>query len=189
MFRNLKSLLLGLVVLSLIVGCGGPPRPGFSKKPQKTTLSADAQTIYISSKASYDGPIADNIKAECKIDSQVVDFIQSYASKHNINVVIDGKPKSTDTVLKISIIDAISGRAMGFGGHNKYVVISGKLYNGKKLKSSFKAARRSGGGYFGSYRSSCSVLGSCAKTLGRDTADWLANPTDGAKLGDDYLIK
>jgi len=184
MFKNIKSLLMGLVVLSFMVGCGG----GEPSTPQKAEVSADAKTIYISSKAKYDGPIAQNIKSECSIDSQVMTWIQKYAAKHNINVIINGKPKANDTVLKVSIIDAISSGNAGMG-HNKYVVISGKLYKGKKLKSSFKAARRSGGGYFGAYRSSCSVLGSCAKTLGRDTAGWLVNPINKSKLGDDYLIR
>ncbi len=184
MFKNIKSLLVGLVVIFFMVGCGG----GELSAPEKSSVSADAKTVYISSKAKYDGPIAPNIKAECSIDSQVMTWIQKYAAKHNINVVINGKPKANDTVLKIYIIDAISAGNAGMG-HNKYVTIYGKLYEGKKLKSSFKAARRSGGGYFGAYRSSCSVLGSCAKTLGRDTAGWLANPINKSKLGDSYLIK
>jgi hypothetical protein len=187
MFKNIKSLLMGLVVLSFMVGCGGG-EPNAPEKSTASTVSADAKTVYISSKAKYEGPIAPNIRSECAIDSQVMTWIQKYAANHNINVVINGKPKASDTVLKISIIDAISAGNAGMG-HNKYVTISGKLYKGKKLQSSFKAARRSGGGYFGAYRSSCSVLGSCAKTLGRDTAGWLVNPINKSKLGDTYLIK
>ena len=188
MFKNMKSLLLGLVVLSFMVGCaGGHPRP--SHKPKQPPISADAKKVYISSKAIYNGPIAQNIKSECRIDSQVMTWIKKYSAKKNIDVIIDGKPKENDTVLKIDIIDAMSAGNAAVG-HNKYVVISGKLYEGKKLKSSFKAARRSGGGYFvGAYRSSCSVLGSCAKTLGRDTSSWLVNPVNNEKIGDTYLIK
>ena len=188
MFRNVKIILLAVVSIALIAGCDGPPRPGYKAEPVK--VSADAKTIYVSSKATYTGKqIAQNIKDECKIDSQVIDFIKVYAAKSNVNVIIDGKPKANDTVLKISIVDAISARGMGYGGHNKYVIIKGKLYKGKKLQSSFTAARKSGGGYFGMYRSSCSVLGSCAKTLGRDTAGWLVTPTKDAKLGDLFLIQ
>jgi len=177
-------LLLSLVVSLFVVGCGGS-KPS---APAKSVVSANAKTVYISSKAVYKGPIAPNIKSECTIDSQVMTWIQKYGATHNINVVINGKPKAHDTVLKIYIIDAMSAGNAGMG-HNKYVTISGKLYKGKKLKATFKAARRSGGGYFGAYRSSCSVLGSCAKTLGRDTAAWLANPVNKSKLGDAYLIK
>jgi len=185
MLKNIKVLLLGLVVLFSFVGCGGSKPDA----PVKSAVSSSAKTIYISSRASYNGPIAQNIKSECSIDAQVMTWIQKYAAKQNINVIIDGKPTPNDTVLKVDIIDAISSRGFGYGGHNKYVIISGKLYNGKNLKASFKAARRSGGGYFGAYRSSCSVLGSCAKTLGRDVATWLSNPTNNIKLGDSYLIR
>lgn len=190
MFRSVKSIFMGIILIAFMFGCQGPPRPGAPRTVSASEVSKDAKTIYVSSKAVYEGKqIASNIKAECQIDSQIMNFIKVYASKNNMNVIIDGKPKATDSVLKISILDAVSARAMGFGGHNKYIVISGKLYDGNKLTSSFKAARRSGGGYFGGYRSSCSVLGSCAKTLGRDTADWLITPTKNAKLGDDYLIQ
>ncbi len=185
MFRNVKSLFIGLVAIAFMVGCGGA-RPGTADK--SVVLSANAQTVYISSKATYTGPIAPNIKSECQIDSQVMTWIKKYGAQHNINVVINGKPKSTDMVLKISIVDAVSSGNAAVG-HNKFVTISGKLYKGKKLTSSFKASRRSGGGYFGGYRGSCSVLGSCAKTLGRDTASWLVNPIDKSRLGDAYLIK
>ena len=187
MFKNMKSVFMGLIVVSLVAGCKGPPRPGTSTEVAE--VSANAKSVYVSSKAVYTGKsIAQNIKDECQIDSQVMTFIKTYASKNNMNIIIDGNPKSSDTVLKVSITDAISARGMGYGGHNKYVIISGKLYEGNTLKSSFKAARKSGGGYFGMYRGSCSVLGSCAKTLGRDTATWLMNPTNDAKLGDEFLI-
>jgi hypothetical protein len=196
MFKNIKTLLLVATTIALIAGCDGPPRPGhrpghrIEHKAQAAKVNADAQKIYVSSKATFAGKqIAQNIKDECSIDSQVMNFIKVYASHNNIDVIVDGKPKSSDTVLKISIIDAISARGAGFGGHNKYIVIKGKLYKGKKLQSSFTAARMSGGGYFGMYRNSCSVLGSCAKTLGRDTASWLVTPTKNAQLGDTFLIQ
>ncbi|MCD6433261.1 MAG: hypothetical protein J7L21_04395 [Sulfurimonas sp.] len=186
MFRNIKSVLMGLVVISLMVGCGGPPAPSSSEK--NVVLSSDAKTVYINSKATFTGAVASNIKAECQIDTQVMTWIKNYSAKHNINVIIGGKPSATESVLKISITDAVSSGNMAVG-HNKFITISGKLYKGKKLTSSFKASRRSGGGYFGGYRGSCSVLGSCAKTLGKDTALWLANPIDKSRLGDAYLIK
>ncbi|MEA1892277.1 MAG: hypothetical protein U9N33_06145 [Campylobacterota bacterium] len=186
MFKNVKSLFIALVAVATMFGCQGPPRPG--GEPAVAEVNADAKTIYISSKASFADGVAPNIKKECTIDAQVMKFIKAYAANHNINVIVDGKPKPSDTVLKVSIVEAISAGNAGVG-HNKYITISGELYDGKTLQSSFKASRRSGGGYFGVYRGSCSVLGSCAKTLGKDTAGWLTSPVDNAKLGDIYLIK
>ena len=190
MFKNVKVIVLALIALSFIAGCAGPPRPGHHSEETSANVSADAKTIYIDSKAIYAGKqIAQNIKNECTIDSQIMHFIKAYAADNNIRVIVNGKPKANDTVLKISIIDAVSARGMGYGGHNKYIIIKGKLYKGNKLQSTFTAARRSGGGYFGMYRTSCSVLGSCAKTLGKDTARWLVHPTNNAKLGDIFLIQ
>ena len=186
MLKSIKYILAGLMVTVFMVGCGGAKPQTKGKVTQ--AINPNAKTVYVSSKATFTGKIAQNIKDECKIDSQVMEWLQKYAVKKNINIVMNSKPKATDLVLKISITDAISQR-MGPMGHNKNVIISGKLYKGKKLISSFKAARRSGGGYFGGYRSSCSVLGSCAKTLGKDTAGWLVNPTNNAILGDVYLIQ
>ena len=183
MFKYVKSILMALFVTVVMIGCGGSePTPS----GKVSSAVAGMKNVYVSSKATYTSSIAQNIKTECTIDAQVMHWLQAYAKKQNINIIIDGKPSAKDSVLKISITDALSQR-IGMG-HNIYVVISGKLYDGKKLKASFKAARRSGGGYFGAYRNACSVLGSCAKTLGRDTASWLKNPTNNAKLGDSYLI-
>lgn len=195
MLKNIKYLFVGAILVSLMLGCQSSPKPaakesGAVKQEQVGKAVSGMKNVYISSKAKFTGEqIAQNIKDECSIDSQIMKFIKVYGAKNNMNIVVDGKAKSDDLVLKISIVDAISQRGMGYGGHNKYIVISGKLYKGKKLQSSFTAARRSGGGYFGMYRSSCSVLGSCAKTLGRDTATWLVNPKNNAKLGDVYLIR
>ena len=69
------------------------------------------------------------------------------------------------------------------------MVIEGSLIKGGTKYSSFKAARRSGGGFFGGYRSSCSVLAKITKALGQDTASWLVDPYDNAKLGDVQLIR
>ncbi len=188
MLRNIKSLLVGLIVLSFMVGCGGSRPAPTQTKHNSTTKTHFGKTIYINPKAIYTGYVAPNIKKECRIDTQVIEWIKRYAAKQNINVIVGGKPKAHDMVLKIYITDAVSS-GNAFTGHRKYVIIKGKLYKGKRLKATFKAARRSGGGYFGAYRSSCSVLGSCAKTLGKDTAYWLTDPVNKARLGDVYLLR
>ncbi len=196
MLKYIKYLLASLFVIALLDGCGHA-KPKVNDKIQeakkqqkrvKKVKDTTLETIYVDTKAKYTGRIAQNIKDECKIDSQVIEWIKRYSAKNHIKIIVGGKPKATDKVLKISITDAMSQR-MGPMGHYKYVVISGKLYKGKKLISSFKAGRQSGGGYFGGYRNSCSVLGSCAKTLGKDTSKWLKNPKNNALYGDIHLIK
>ncbi|SFV55518.1 hypothetical protein MNB_SV-8-342 [hydrothermal vent metagenome] len=186
MFKNFKLFFIGLTGLAFLVGCNGnSPATPHSKAAKNT----GERTVYVDAKASYDSKVPRNIRKECHINTQVVKFTKSYAKKHHINVIVNGKHRADATVLKLRITNAVSERKFGYGTHNKYVVLSGKLYKSGKLHASFRAARKSNGGYFGGYRSSCSVLGSCAKSLGRDTAEWLTHPVNHAKLGDTYLIK
>ena len=189
MFRNLKSVVLALLAVALMFGCQGPPRPGYHPREARTsTVSEDAKVIYLNSKATFNKNI-DPMVIECGSQYQIGKKIKIYASKHNVNVVLNGKPKASDTVLKIHVDDAGT-----HDGVNKFVAITGKLYEGKKLKASFKAARRSsrGGRRYGppgfSGNGMCSGLSHSVQTLGDDTAKWIVNPVDGARLGDvDYI--
>lgn len=130
--------------------------------------------------------IAENIRSECgRIQSQLSEFTQQFAERHNIRIVLSDRVANNDPGrnLIVEIDDAVSmGNA--FTGHNKFTRISGALYEDGELVASFRARRNSGGGAFGGYKGSCSVLGRTVRTLGRDIADWLDNPRDGARLGD-----
>jgi len=37
---------------------------------------------------------------------------------------------------------------------------------------------------FAAYKGTCSIVGRCAKSIGKDISNWLENPTDDASLGD-----
>jgi hypothetical protein len=64
------------------------------------------------------------------------------------------------------------------------VLIKGSLAEKGKVLGDFNARRYSGGGMFGEYKGTCSILGRCVKTLGKDVAEWLAHPVSQAALGD-----
>ena len=153
-------------------------------------VSIEGKTIYVKSIIPYaqNAPVATNIKTECIIDKQLSEFIVSNAQANGMNIVVKDNIGKDDLELKVEIIDAVS-RGGAFRGHNKYVTISGALVKGDKVYQSFKAARISGGGFWGAYKSSCAVLGRTVKALGNDVAIWLSSPMDGAKLGDTYLIR
>ncbi len=153
-------------------------------------LNIDGKTIYIKGIIPYaaNAPVAQNIKTECIIDQQLSEFIVKSAQASGLNVVVKNNIGKNDIELKVEIIDAVS-RGGAFRGHNKYVTISGALVKGDKVYQSFKAARISGGGFWGAYKSSCAVLGRTVEALGRDTGVWLTSPMDGARLGDTYLIR
>lgn len=147
-----------------------------------------AQSVTMISHVPYDpeSKVRNNIKDECTdLGSKLASFTESFAKKKKIEVSLG---ESIDTsasgkVLEVYITDAISG-GNGWIGHQKYVAVTGTLYENGKEVASFTGGRYSGGGAFGGYKGSCSVLGRCTKALGKDIANWLANPEDGASLGD-----
>ena len=152
--------------------------------------SISGQTIYIKNIIPYanGNRIAQNIKAECTIDQQLAEFIKKSAMDQGLKVEYKNNAGSSDLQLIVEITDAVS-QGGAFRGHNKFVTISGNLVKGNKSYGSFKAARVSGGGFWGAYKGSCAVLGRTVETLGKDVATWLYSPIDGARLRNTGLIR
>lgn len=173
------------------------------KKVQKTTTSSksstfkkgkeinlNGKTIYIKTMIPYapNSRIQTNIKQECTLPDALSKDIAKYAAEQGVTVIAKNNIKADEYELQVQIENAVSAGNAAIG-HNKFVAISGAIVKGNTKYYSFDAARLSGGGYFGVYRSSCSVLGGIARRLGKDTALWLVNPYDGAELGDTQLIR
>lgn len=148
-------------------------------------IETQGKTIYIKSITPYakGNRIAENIKQECHINQQLAEFIQKYSEAKGLTVKFKDKIDANDLYLDVRIDDAIS-QGGAFRGHNKFTAISGTLVQGKKSFGSFQAARVSGGGMWGGYKGSCSVLGRTVDTLGKDVSAWLYSPINGARLGD-----
>lgn len=145
--------------------------------------AAQAQTLQVQSPVPYapDNDIADNIKAECTIDTQLAEFVKQYAG----DVQLTSGPVDTGKgrALELEIVDAVSmGNA--WMGHQKFTKVRGTLYEDGRKVASFKGRRNSMGGAFAGYKGSCSVLGRTVEALGSDIAEWLKSPKDGANIGD-----
>lgn len=153
-------------------------------------LNLEGKIVYIKPYVRFapNSRVAQNIKSECTLQKSLSQSIVKYAKSNGLNVVIKNNIKSNELKLDVQIEQAISSGNAAVG-HNKFVTISGAIIKGNKKYYTFDAARLSGGGYFGVYRTSCSVLNRIASALGRDVANWLANPYDQAMMGDTQLIR
>ncbi|RMH93184.1 hypothetical protein EBB59_06510 [Lysobacter pythonis] len=148
------------------------------------TAQAQAQSVTLQKPVPYaeDNDISDSIKSECSIGEQLADFIKQYSSVP-VELVAAAPDTGSGRVLTLEITDAVSmGNA--FIGHQKFTKVRGSLYEGGEKVASFRARRNSMGGAFAGFKGSCSVLGRTVKVIGRDIAEWLAAPRDGANLGD-----
>ena len=129
--------------------------------------------------------IAGKIIRECTLNDQLSQFIDEFWDSYDVNVVRTANVEQGGQGMALMVeITAATSQGNAFLGHRKSTSIAGKLYEDGKVKASFQGMRVSGGGFFGGYKGSCSVLGRTAKALGKDVALWLKNPFDNARLGD-----
>jgi hypothetical protein len=178
-FRVVMPLLVAALALS---GCA-------ASNPTKESLSSDAlkEPVIVSTAVPYspNSGATQAVRRECVIDSQLPEFIESYASNYDIAVVRDGLKAQSN---KGKVLELEFSQVYGFGGGAwsgaKSVTVKGTLKENGKTIGSFIGTRYSGGGFFGSFKGTCSILGRCVKALGDDIARWLQAPTMNARLGD-----
>lgn len=146
---------------------------------------AMADTIHVQdpvpfSESAY---IADNIKAECRMGAQLATALGSNAPKFGNTIAFDAQPVSTGRALKLELVEAQSA-GNAFSGHFKSATVRGVLTQDGQKVATVTARRVSRGGAFGGFKGSCDVLERVVTAIGSDLAEWLAKPTDEAKLGD-----
>jgi hypothetical protein len=147
------------------------------------TAPAFAQEVKLVSKVPFgeDNEIADTVKAECPLGTQLADSIRRHAPSV---VLVDEAPDTAKgRVLQLEIVDSVNmGNA--FLGRQTFTKIKGSLWQDGAKVAGFKARRNSMGGAFAAFKGACSVLGRTVDKLGEDVGGWLANPRDGVSLGD-----
>lgn len=148
--------------------------------------AANAQTVVVPNPVPYaeSADIQKKILDECtELGPQFSQFIKDYAGENAVEVSFGDASSDTGRVLRVEITNALS-QGNAFLGHSKSTSSRGTLFeNGAKV-AGFRATRNSMGGAFAGYKGSCSVLGRTVKAMGMDIGQWLANPVDGAELGD-----
>ncbi len=176
--KPVLAVFLSFVVLS---ACGG----GSARLGTPVTLPPGPITIQNTVPFIPGNHIANNIKQECDLNSQLSVFIKEYATENAVELRgVDALDTSEPgNVLKIEITHSVS-QGNAFIGHRKYTAVRGELYDNGKLLASFTGARNSGGGAFAGFKGSCAVLGRTVKALGKDIATWLKQPSNNAHLGD-----
>ncbi|WP_373024137.1 hypothetical protein [Thioalkalivibrio sp.] len=162
--------------------------PAQEESPAATAdVPADAPVIRVAHAVPYsaDATVASNIRQECNLDEQFSEFMADYGADQGVRFERDRDvdPADGGQVLMVELTDAVSG-GNAWIGHRKVTEAAGTLYVDGTEQASFTSRRFSGGGAFGGFKGSCSVLGRTVKAMARDVATWSATPEDGAHLGD-----
>jgi len=123
---------------------------------------------------------SDKVKDECQLQTKVPAFLDEFSNDVEL---VDGAPGTHGRVLDLRITSVHAPGGGAFSG-GKSLTVSGTLRQDGTEVGDFVATRFSGGGMWGGYKGTCAIIGRCAKTIGKDIAGWLSNPTKGAHLGD-----
>ncbi len=123
------------------------------------------------------------VKNECDLGKKLSSYLNSYGASQFDQVVSTSKAPKGAKKLSLSMTQ-VQGRRGGAWSGAKSVQVKGRLTRNGKVLGTFEALRVSGGGVFGGYKGTCSILGRCVKALGRDIATWAANPAMNSRLGD-----
>lgn len=134
---------------------------------------AGADEIRIQSSTPYakSAQVRDAVKDECQLDTKLPGFVREYARANGTDVTLESGTLDTKKgkVLMLEITD-VSAPGGGPWSGAKSMSVAGKLYDKGKLVGDFTGMRYSGGGFFGGYKGTCSIVGRCSKTLGKDIA-------------------
>lgn len=143
---------------------------------------ADAGTLYLQKRVPFEKGISvpDAVRAECNLETKIPAYVREAVSGQFKIVDAEGGRGKTLT-MKITGVLGVGG---GAWSGPKSVTVEGTLKEGGKVVGTFRALRYSGGGAFGAYKGTCSILDRCAKTLAKDIARWLNTPSMNARLGD-----
>ncbi|MBF0263668.1 MAG: hypothetical protein HQL46_00220 [Gammaproteobacteria bacterium] len=179
----LKPIYVILIIMPFLFGCRGT-----NDTVQETKQAANSSKNFSSSatiKLSDNIPfkkgvrVRPAIKTDCDLGGKLSEYVQSFGQSKNFN--FSPTKGKRELVLNISHVHGTGGGAWTGA---KSVTVEGKLMEGSKLIGSFTGTRTSGGGFFGAYKGTCSILGRCVKTLGKDIATWLETPTKNAIIGE-----
>jgi hypothetical protein len=149
--------------------------------------AADTKPLIISEKMPYDGgaQVPSAVRAECKLETKLSEYVKSSARSNEIqiNVIPDNVAQRMGRVLDIRITHV---HGFGGGAHtgSKSVAVRGELREEGKLVASFTGRRSSGGGMWGGFKGTCSILDRCIKVLGKDIGTWLTQPAMDSRLGE-----
>ncbi|NMH65353.1 hypothetical protein [Shewanella salipaludis] len=168
------------VVATATAGATKQSQPQMPTEPVKAkAAAAHAGDIVILFDVPFanENHIADNVVEECSdIGKQFSASVIKYAHSNNLKISSAATLPESGKVVQLSI-DNVYSAGNAFIGHRKSATVSARyLVDGKEVAHTEKT-RNSGGGFFGGFKGSCSVLAHTVNTLGSDVAKWLKQQT------------
>ncbi len=174
-----------ILVLATLSSCGGS-KGVKSEAGSASVTSGSGPVLVVSDQIPFaqNAEVRQAVRDDCRLPDKLSQFIRQYVADYSSQIISDPTKAPKGAQILIAEIYSVTGGGGGTWSGGKSVSVQGRLEQDGKIIGTFKGRRFSGGGVFGGYKGTCAIMGRCVKTLGRDIAEWLRQPTDNAILGD-----
>lgn len=123
--------------------------------------------------------VPEAVRSECDLPHEIPNYVRAYAKKDfDVELVESVGPHSRGQGIAMTIVGLEAKPGGPWTGH-KSITVEGTLWENGRVAGTFRAIRETRGSY-----ATCASLRYDARSLGKDIAKWLKNPTKDARLGD-----
>jgi hypothetical protein len=134
----------------------------------------DRLVVQVPALLDSSAPIAESVRRDCKIDEMVGRHVYDKVSEKypGTGQLVDPLKAGPDRVLKLTIVGVL-GVGGGAWSGSKAITVRAELEQNSKVYASKLLTRQSGGGAFGGFKGTCSIMERIARALGGDVAAWV----------------
>ncbi|VAW49727.1 hypothetical protein MNBD_GAMMA03-390, partial [hydrothermal vent metagenome] len=180
--KFMKFMKLSVVIgFAIVLGACGANKT--VKSVDSTASSVDESAIKVNVlkrvKVASGGMIDQRVLNECQLIVQYPKHLKKLGADNGVqvNIVNSLDTNAAGYNLDVEFKQIVSARNV-LTGHSKYTEIHLTLYKDGKKIAEADGGRRSSGGAFSGFKSSCAVIGRTVKVNAQDTVFWLKDPYD-----------
>lgn len=190
--KRFKVFLAVVTAVFVLVGCAAR-QSGEESSPDGAASRSEAGTdrpevtvaVQKSIPFAETADVRESVRKQCNLQTKTPAFVQEFGPRFGVEVrlVEDLDRADAPRKLELAITRIHSPGGGGFGG-TRWMQVEGTLTENGRTVGSVASRRLTTGGYFAMYKSTCDIIGRSSRAIGEDLARWLADPRDGARLGD-----
>ncbi len=170
---------LPLLLLPGVAACSSS-----SRGPRAPMVGGGALSIVRRAPLIEPSAMPEDVRDECNPEEGLINYIAKEAADEGFGVaLVDSAEGIAGVVLEVQLVGILATGGGAWSGPKQVRCQGWLTQDGVKI-ADFRGQRTSGGGMYGGFKGTCSILDTCIEELGEDIAEWLLAPTMNGRLGE-----